>query len=85
AVSPRLASLIANDAERLSRFPTTKAYFFNADGSPKAEGTLLKNPEYAKTLTAIAEQGAKAFYQGDIATDIIKTVQNAPGNPGVLA
>ncbi len=24
AVSPRLASLIANDAERLSRFPTTK-------------------------------------------------------------
>ncbi|MCV5649019.1 gamma-glutamyltransferase family protein, partial [Escherichia coli] len=31
AVSPRLASLIANDAERLSRFPTTKAYFFNAD------------------------------------------------------
>lgn len=37
AVSPRLASLIANDAERLSRFPTTKAYFFNADGSPKSE------------------------------------------------
>ncbi|HDM8072026.1 gamma-glutamyltransferase [Vibrio harveyi] len=84
-VSPRLASLIEKDAKRLSRFPATKAYFFNSDGSPKAEGTLLKNPEYAQTLTAIAEQGAKAFYQGDIATDIIKTVQNAPGNPGVLA
>ncbi|MDF4985589.1 gamma-glutamyltransferase [Vibrio parahaemolyticus] len=85
AVSPRLASLIANDAERLSRFPTTKAYFFNADGSPKAEGTRLKNPEYAQTLKAIAKQGAQAFYQGDIAKDIIATVQTAVGNPGVLA
>ncbi len=84
-VSPRLASLIENDSERLSRFPATKAYFFNSDGSPKSAGTVLKNPQYAQTLTAIAEKGAMAFYQGDIAQDIINTVQNAPGNPGVLA
>lgn len=84
-VSPRLASLIEGDSERLSRFPATKAYFFNPDGSPKVAGTILKNPQYAQTLTAIAEKGAMAFYQGDIAQDIIDTVQNAPGNPGVLA
>ena len=84
-VSPRLASLIEKDAERLSRFPVTKAYFFNSDGSPKNKGTLLKNPEYAQTLSAIAKQGAQAFYHGDIARNIIETVQNAPGNPGVLA
>ena len=85
AISPRLASLIAGDAERLSRFPATKAYFFNPDGSPKAEGTILKNPEYAATLTTIAKQGAKGFYQGEIAKDIVNTVQTAAGNPGVLA
>ncbi|AEX23504.1 gamma-glutamyltransferase [Vibrio sp. EJY3] len=85
SISPRLASLIEGDAERLSRFPATKAYFFNPDGSPKSAGTTLKNPQYAQTLTAIAEKGAVAFYQGDIAQDIIDTVQNAPGNPGVLA
>jgi len=84
-ISPRLATLIEKDAERLSRFTATKAYFFETDGSPKAAGTQLKNPEYAKTLTAIAQQGAKAFYQGKIANDIVKTVQNAPGNPGVLS
>jgi gamma-glutamyltranspeptidase/glutathione hydrolase len=84
-ISPRLASLIEGDSERLSRFPATKGYFFNPDGSPKATGTVLKNPQYAQTLTAIAEKGAMAFYQGDIAKDIINTVQNAPGNPGVLA
>lgn len=83
-ISPRLATLIANDAERLSRSPTTKAYFFNLDGSPKAAGTVLKNPHYADTLTAIAKQGAAAFYQGPIAADIIDTVKHAAGNPGVL-
>ncbi|BDU38998.1 gamma-glutamyltransferase [Vibrio nigripulchritudo] len=83
-ISPRLAGLIEKDKERLSRFATTKSYFFNADGSPKAEGTLLKNPEYANTLTQVAEKGADAFYSGDIAKDIVETVQNAPGNPGVL-
>ncbi|WMN87254.1 gamma-glutamyltransferase [Vibrio parahaemolyticus] len=85
SISPRLANLIEGDSERLSRFPATKAYFFNPDGSPKTAGTTLKNPQYAQTLTAIAAKGAMAFYQGDIAQDIIDTVQNAPGNPGVLA
>ncbi|MCA0938150.1 gamma-glutamyltransferase [Vibrio alginolyticus] len=84
-ISPRLASLVEGDSERLSRFPATKAYFFNPDGSAKAAGTILKNPQYAQTLSAIAEQGAAVFYQGDIARNIIDTVQNAPGNPGVLA
>lgn len=84
-VSPRLAALIAEDKERLGRFPATKAYFFDAQGEPLTAGTLLKNPDYAATLRAIAQQGASAFYQGDIAKDIIATVQNAPGNPGVLA
>lgn len=84
-ISPRLASLIEGDAERLSRFPATKAYFFNPDGSPKAEGTLLKNPEYAATLATLAKLGADGFYSGEIAKDIVDTVQKAAGNPGVLA
>ena len=84
-ISPRLATLIEKDAERLSRFPATKAYFFNSDGSAKQQGTLLKNPEYAATLEAIAKGGADAFYQGKIASDIVNTVQSAAGNPGVLA
>lgn len=84
AISPRLAGLIAKDKERLSRFDSTKAYFFNADGTPKTEGTILKNPQYADTLAQIANNGANAFYSGNIVKDIVETVQNAPGNPGVL-
>jgi len=84
AVSPRLASLVASDAEPLSRFPSTAAYFV-PDGTPIAEGDLLKNTAYADTLSRIAGEGVQVFYEGEIAQGIIDTVQNAAGNPGVLA
>ena len=38
--------------------------FYNADGSPKAVGTSIRNPEFAATLRAIAAGGADAFYSG---------------------
>ncbi len=83
AVSPRLAGLVADDAERLSRFPATAAYFL-PDGAPLKAGSTLKNPAYAQTLRAIAHRGSRAFYTGRIAEGIVDTVQGAPGNPGVL-
>ncbi|WP_087018249.1 gamma-glutamyltransferase [Thaumasiovibrio subtropicus] len=84
-VSPRLAGAIAADQKRLSRYPDTRAYFFTAEGQPLAEGHRLKNPDYAKTLTQLAKEGADAFYHGQIARDIVHRVQHADGNPGVLA
>ncbi|MGC9418109.1 MAG: gamma-glutamyltransferase [Rhodovulum sp.] len=83
-VSPRLAELVAADADRLSRFPETAAYFLPG-GAPLAAGQTLKNPAYADTLRQIAARGADAFYTGEIAADIVRTVQGAPGNPGVLS
>ena len=84
AVSPRMAASVAGDAERLQRFPATAAYFF-PDGEPLAEGSILQNPEYADTLRQIAAHGTDAFYTGPIAEDIVATVRNAEGNPGVLS
>ena len=84
AVSPRMAASVARDAERLSRFPETAAYFL-PDGLALAEGQILANPAYAATLKAIANEGVSAFYSGEIAADIVRTVRNAPGNPGVLS
>ena len=84
AVSPRMARLVAGDAERLGRQAAARAYFL-PDGAPVAEGHLLRNPEYATTLRLLAEAGPKVFYTGEIATDIVKAVQQAEGNPGVLS
>ncbi|EEB83888.1 gamma-glutamyltransferase [Roseobacter sp. GAI101] len=84
AVSSRLAALVADDAERLASSATTAAYFL-PDGVPITAGMTLKNPDYAQTLSALAEGGAGAFYTGNIAADIVATVQGATGNPGVLS
>lgn len=84
AVSPRLAGLIAGDAERLVRFATSAAYFLPG-GQPLQTGDILKNPDYAITLSAIAQAGAAAFYSGEIAADIVETVASAEGNPGRLS
>ncbi|MFC5069989.1 gamma-glutamyltransferase [Flaviflagellibacter deserti] len=85
AVSPRLSSLIAAEGDVLKRDPTARAYFYDTTGALLPVGATLKNPAYAETLRAIADGGADAFYEGAIAADIVATVRNAPGNPGVLS
>jgi gamma-glutamyltranspeptidase/glutathione hydrolase len=83
AVSPRLHALLAEE-KHLAGNPAARAYFYNADGSPKAVGTVLRNPELAGTLRAIAAGGADAFYRGPIAADIVRAVRAHP-NAGRLA
>ncbi|MBU3259038.1 gamma-glutamyltransferase [Roseovarius sp. PS-C2] len=83
-VSPRLALMVAGDALKLSRFESTRAYFF-PDDSLLEVGTRLQNPAYARSLRSLAEEGTDPFYTGDIARDIVRTVQSAPGNPGVMS
>jgi gamma-glutamyltranspeptidase/glutathione hydrolase len=82
-VSPRLHYLIS-EATGIDRYDTARAYFFTAEGKPKPVGTRLINQAYAATLKAIAAGGAKAFYKGDIATDMVAAITGAVGNPGVM-
>ncbi len=82
AVSPRLAAQIAADAERLRRDPAARAYFFTEGGEPLPPGRLLKNPELAATLRAIATRGADALHRGPIAEAIVAAIRNHPTNPG---
>ena len=83
-VSPRLAAMVKYDQKRLSRFPRTAAYLL-PDGKPVTAGEILDNTAYATSLRALSKHGIKAFYTGAIAKGIVDTVQNAPGNPGVLS
>jgi gamma-glutamyltranspeptidase/glutathione hydrolase len=84
AVSPRLAALVARDAERLGRFSDTADYFFPNE-QPLVEGHLLRNPAYADLMRRMAKDGAEVIYFGDIARAIINTVRGAEKNPGVLS
>lgn len=67
---------------QMAQMPDMKRYFYHADGTPVAEGELLKNPQLAATLKLIAKGGAKAFYTGPIAQNIVDAVHGAPVNPG---
>lgn len=84
-ISPRLAGAIAGpDGQGLDRFETTKAYFLEPDGKPKAAGTVLKNPDFAATLRKIAAEGSASFYRGDIGAAIVRTVRESPANPAQM-
>lgn len=84
-VSPRLNALISASAESLYQHEPTRRYFLSEEGVPIFTGTTITNPDYAATLRAIAENGPQAFYSGEIARDIVDTVRNAEGNPGLLS
>jgi gamma-glutamyltranspeptidase / glutathione hydrolase len=64
--------------------PAARTYFFEANGAAKSAGAIVKNPDYAATLKAIAGNGSKAFYEGPIAEAIVAAVANAPIATGDL-
>lgn len=79
---PVNASLAAYFAETLTprsrEFP--EAYrLYSIDGRPPSEGEILRSPELAETLERIAEGGASAFYEGELARRIVDTVKSQGG------
>jgi gamma-glutamyltranspeptidase/glutathione hydrolase len=81
AISPRLGGLLAKETA-LKGDRAAFAHFYQADGSPRPVGTVLKSPAFARTLRTLAAGGAEAFYKGPIAGDIVRTVAGHPANPG---
>ncbi len=55
------------------------ARIYLPDGVPVAAGATLKRPDLAKTLTIICEQGADAFYGGELGDRLATATQKAGG------
>ncbi|MBI4083738.1 MAG: gamma-glutamyltransferase [Candidatus Lambdaproteobacteria bacterium] len=85
SVSGRLSRTIGRQRSRIRRFPATAAVFLDESGQPLQAGTLLRQPELARTLRLIAEGGARAFYRGEVAADIVRAVRESPVAPGVMS
>jgi gamma-glutamyltranspeptidase / glutathione hydrolase len=64
---------------RLARWPSSAKIFSRADGSSLREGDTLVQTDLAATLTRIAEQGPRGFYQGLVAEQIANAVRDAGG------
>jgi gamma-glutamyltranspeptidase/glutathione hydrolase len=80
AVPHKLATTL-KQYPQLAQMPDIKRFFYHPDGTPYAEGEILKNPELAASLRLIAAEGPKGFYSGEIARAIVDKVQHAPVNP----
>lgn len=64
--------------EALRASPDAQRIFLQ-DGVIPGKGSLIKQPDLARTLELIASQGSKGFYQGDLAQKLVEGVQEAGG------
>src|SRR3954467_12504144 len=65
-ISEALARELRGSRDKLAKYPSSTKIWFK-DGKPLEMGDLLVNKDLARTLRAIASQGAEPFYRGDIA------------------
>ncbi|MCP3393675.1 gamma-glutamyltransferase [Bradyrhizobium sp. CCGB12] len=64
---------------RLARWPSSAKIFSRADGTPLREGDRLVQGDLAETLSAVAAQGPRGFYEGLVAERLAKSVTDAGG------
>jgi gamma-glutamyltranspeptidase/glutathione hydrolase len=82
-VSARLNALLAAEPH-LAKDPVAAAYFYDANRKPWPVGHVLKNPELANVLRALAAQGSRTLHEGPVAQAIVAKVQGHATNPGSL-
>jgi gamma-glutamyltranspeptidase/glutathione hydrolase len=65
--------------DRLARWPATAAIFSRPDGTTLREGDHLVQSDLAATLSMIAEQGRRGFYEGPVAEKLARAISGAGG------
>jgi gamma-glutamyltranspeptidase/glutathione hydrolase len=67
--------------DRFKDFPATAQLFLPGGKLPEV-GSTLKNPDLADTYAMLGRSGMRALYHGDLARDIVRTVNQPPVAPG---
>ncbi|MGC5341518.1 gamma-glutamyltransferase [Streptomyces sp. AM 4-1-1] len=80
-VDSTFRSQTADNQARFADFPAT-AELFLPGGAPPAVGSVLKNPDLARTYETLGREGMGALYRGELADDIVRTVRKPPVAPG---
>lgn len=69
---------IDEDRARLALFPASRRQFL-PDGRPPAAGSTFRQPDLARTLEAIRDQGPAGFYRGRVADLIVAEMERGGG------
>jgi gamma-glutamyltranspeptidase/glutathione hydrolase len=92
-VSDSLPLMLATEADHLGKWPASRKIFFKEitlactpkpctpekRNVPLAAGDILRQPDLALSLEAISRDGARAFYEGDIAKKIVAEMKRDNG------
>ncbi len=81
-ISPKYRDLAAGRVGCLAKDEDARRIFLSAsDGgwAPPSLGTLLRQPELARTLEALAKQGPGAFYGGPVGKQLVADLQKKGG------
>jgi gamma-glutamyltranspeptidase / glutathione hydrolase len=78
-VADDMADTLSDMYRRMGRWPNSAKAFSRSDGTPLQEGDRLIQSDLAATLSAIAEQGSRGFYEGPVAERLAKAVRDAGG------
>ena len=76
-VDETFRSQTADNQKRFADFPATAALFLPG-GRPPAVGSVLKNPDLARTYETLGREGVDELYRGELAQDIVRTVRKPP-------
>jgi gamma-glutamyltranspeptidase / glutathione hydrolase len=75
-----------SNRSRLDIFSSSRDYYLTPGRQAPAVGTVIRNPDLARTYELIAAAGPSAFYDGPIGAAVADTVQHPPvapdANPG---
>ena len=73
-----IASYWNDSVERIAKDPEGRRVYL-PNGKPPAVGQVFQNHDLAKALRLVAQNGAAAFYKGEIARAILSTSQSLAG------
>ena len=73
-----IASYWNDSVDWIAKDPEARRVYL-LDGKPPAVGQVFRNHDLAKALQSIAQNGAAAFYKGDVARAILSTSQSLGG------
>ncbi|WP_449380277.1 gamma-glutamyltransferase [Bradyrhizobium sp. UFLA05-112] len=78
-ISDDIADTLPAAHKRFARWPASAKIFSRPDGTPLQENDRLVQGDLAETLSAIAAQGPRGFYEGPVAEKLAKAVTDAGG------